>query len=100
MAVGAGHNGANADERADDVIIYLPDGNEGRRCLMVQKVEACPAPGAPPISRKMALCAWTSAGPVEIVLSAGEAAMLMFDIGHALEQTSRLAQEVATEALR
>jgi hypothetical protein len=60
---------------------------------MGDRIDVRPAPlPTPTSSRALILNTTTSAGAVEIVLSAGEAAMLMFEIGHALEQANRLAE--------
>ncbi|MFA6117470.1 MAG: hypothetical protein WC729_25970 [Sphingomonas sp.] len=60
---------------------------------MVDRIEVRPAPASTPSpSRSVIVAATTSAGSIEIVLSAGEAATLMFEIGHALEQADRLAE--------
>lgn len=45
-----------------------------------------------PFERQVVLCFEGSQPPSEIILSASEAAMLMFEIGHALEEAERLAK--------
>ncbi|MCY1168416.1 hypothetical protein D9M73_84110 [compost metagenome] len=73
------------------MIIYVPGKAGERKRLAVDRIQVqAAASPALPTMRTLVLEATTSAGPVEIVLSAGEAATLMFDIGYGLEQAHRL----------
>ena len=74
------------------MIMYLPADGGDRRRVLVDRIDVRPAPAAASsTSRTLIFDATTSAGSVAIILSAGEAAGLMFEIGFALEQANHSA---------
>jgi hypothetical protein len=69
--------------------MYLPAESGDRRRVLVDRIDVRAAPAAASsTSRTLIFDATTSAGSVAIILSAGEAAGLMFEIGYALEQAN------------
>jgi hypothetical protein len=73
----------------EGMIMYLPAESGDRRRVRVNRIDVRPAPSAASsTSRTLIFDASTSAGSVAIILSAGEAAGLMFEIGYALERAN------------
>lgn len=70
--------------------MYVPILENVRQKFVIEGIAVHPqVASSVPCARKLEFDVQTTSGPVKLILPVGEAALLMFEIGYALEQANR-----------